>query len=298
MQPDPTPNPGPPPGRKPGMEHAVEVWLVDMRQAWPVLLARAVFAVAFGLVALIWPTITLLILAWAFGIFAIIDGAMQIIDGIRRRDRPRWWISLLLGLLELAAGVLALIWPGISAVALAIVVGAWALVTGLIEIFSPAASRAAPVRTAAARRVGLGSGRRGDPGLAGPRRGRAGGAGRRVRRGVRHLARGAGPAAAQCRTGDHGIFPGPGLSLTGSPIDGAVARSNLRPGSRCKLGVPSREEFAMGAIAGGGARAAAPGKAYRDRRPMPEVTGGQPVEEPVKIRYFRRSDTSVIMAAA
>jgi uncharacterized membrane protein HdeD (DUF308 family) len=123
------------------MEHAVEVWLVDMRQAWPVLLARAVFAVAFGLVALIWPTITLLILAWAFGIFAIIDGAIQIIDGIRRRDRPRWWISLLLGLLELAAGVLALIWPGISAVALAIVVGAWALVTGLIEIFSAVRQR-------------------------------------------------------------------------------------------------------------------------------------------------------------
>jgi uncharacterized membrane protein HdeD (DUF308 family) len=118
------------------MEHAVEVWLVDMRQAWPVLLARAVFAVAFGLVALIWPTITLLILAWAFGIYAIIDGAIQIIDGIRRRDRPRWWISLLLGLLALAAGVLALVWPGITAVVLAIVVGAWALVTGFIEIFS------------------------------------------------------------------------------------------------------------------------------------------------------------------
>ena len=93
------------------MEHAVEVWLVDMRQAWPVLLARAVFAVAFGVVALIWPMITLLILAWAFGIFAIVDGAIQIIDGIRRQDRPRWWISLLLGLLGLTAGVVAVIWP-------------------------------------------------------------------------------------------------------------------------------------------------------------------------------------------
>lgn len=70
------------------MEHAGEVWLVDMRQAWPMLLARAVFAVAFGLAALISPTITLLILAWAFGSFAIIDGAIPIVDGIRRRDRP------------------------------------------------------------------------------------------------------------------------------------------------------------------------------------------------------------------
>jgi uncharacterized membrane protein HdeD (DUF308 family) len=123
------------------MEHAADVWLVDLRQAWSILLARAVFAVAFGVVALMWPTITLLILAWAFGIYAIIDGTIQIIDGTRRRDRPRWWISLLLGLLELVAGVLALIWPGISAVALAIVIGVWALVTGFIEIFSAVRQR-------------------------------------------------------------------------------------------------------------------------------------------------------------
>ena len=125
------------------MQHAAEVWLVDMRQAWPVLLARAVFAVAFGVVALIWPTITLVILAWAFGIYAVIDGATGR-RRVRRRDRPRWWIGQLLGLLELAAGVLALIWPGISAVALAAVVGAWALFTGFIEIFSAVRQRREP----------------------------------------------------------------------------------------------------------------------------------------------------------
>jgi uncharacterized membrane protein HdeD (DUF308 family) len=123
------------------MERAAEVLLVDLRQAWPVLLVRAVFAVALGLVALIWPTITLLALAWAFGIYAIIDGVTQIVDGIRRRDRPRWWVSLLLGLLALAAGVVALIWPGITAVALAVVVGIWLLVTGVIEIISAAQQR-------------------------------------------------------------------------------------------------------------------------------------------------------------
>jgi uncharacterized membrane protein HdeD (DUF308 family) len=140
------------------MEHAAEVWLVDLRQAWPMLLARAVFAVAFGLVALIWPTITLLILAWAFGVYAIIDGAIQIIDGIRRRDRPRWWISLLLGLLALAAGVLALIWPGLTAVVLAIVIGAWALVTGFVEIFSAVRQRRERRRPALLLLVGLVSG--------------------------------------------------------------------------------------------------------------------------------------------
>jgi uncharacterized membrane protein HdeD (DUF308 family) len=123
------------------MERAAEVLVVDLRQAWPVLLVRAVFAVALGMVALIWPTITLLALAWAFGIYAIIDGVTQITDGIRRRDRPRWWVGLLLGLLALAAGVVALIWPDITAVALAVVIGIWLLVTGVIEIISAAQQR-------------------------------------------------------------------------------------------------------------------------------------------------------------
>jgi uncharacterized membrane protein HdeD (DUF308 family) len=123
------------------MERAAEVLVVDLRRAWPVLLVRAAFAVALGMVALIWPTITLLALAWAFGIYVIVDGVTQIIDGIRRRDRPRWWVSLLLGLLALAAGVVALIWPNITAVALAVVVGIWLVVTGVIEIISAAQQR-------------------------------------------------------------------------------------------------------------------------------------------------------------
>jgi uncharacterized membrane protein HdeD (DUF308 family) len=118
------------------MEGAAAWLLVDLRQAWPILLARAVLAVALGLVALTWPGITLVILAWAFGIYAIIDGVTQIVDGIRRRDRPRWWLGLLLGLLGLVAGAVALVWPGITAIVLAILVGAWSVVTGVGEILA------------------------------------------------------------------------------------------------------------------------------------------------------------------
>ena len=113
-----------------------DLLLVDLRQAWPMLLVRAVLAVALGLVALIWPGITLVILAWAFGIYAAIDGITQIIDGIRRRTQPRWWLSLLLGLLGLVAGAVALVWPGMTAIVLAILVGAWAVVTGVGEVFA------------------------------------------------------------------------------------------------------------------------------------------------------------------
>lgn len=98
------------------------------------LVLRTVLAVAFGLVALFWPDLTLLALTIAFGVYAILDGVATVVDAVRHRRRSRWWLGFLGGLASVAAGVLALIWPGITAVALAIVVGIWAVVTGLAEL--------------------------------------------------------------------------------------------------------------------------------------------------------------------
>jgi len=91
-------------GPEPHAERAAAVLSIDLRQAWPVLMARAVLAVALGLVMLTVPGVTLLLVAWAFGIYALVDGAAQVLDAIRRRHRPRWWIALLLGLIGVVAG--------------------------------------------------------------------------------------------------------------------------------------------------------------------------------------------------
>ena len=99
-----------------------------------VVVVRAVLAVAFGIVALTWPDLTLLALAVAFGVYAILEGVASMIDAVRNRGRSRWWWGLLSGLASLVAGVIALIWPSITAVALALLVGIWAVVTGVAEI--------------------------------------------------------------------------------------------------------------------------------------------------------------------
>jgi uncharacterized membrane protein HdeD (DUF308 family) len=99
-----------------------------------VVVVRAVLAVAFGIVALTWPDLTLLALAVAFGAYAILEGVASLIDAVRNRGRSRWWWGLLSGLASLAAGVIAFIWPSITAVALALLVGTWAVVTGVAEI--------------------------------------------------------------------------------------------------------------------------------------------------------------------
>jgi uncharacterized membrane protein HdeD (DUF308 family) len=111
------------------------------------LVLRAVLAVAFGLVALLWPDLTLLALALAFGVYAILDGVTGVVDAVRHRQQSRWWLGLLGGLASVAAGVVALIWPGITAVAFAVLVGIWAVVTGLAELATAFRLRHAGGRT-------------------------------------------------------------------------------------------------------------------------------------------------------
>ena len=108
--------------------------VLGARAVRTMLVVRAVLAVAFGLVALLWPDLTLLALSLAFGVYALLEGVASVVDALRHRRRSRWWLGLLGGLASVAAGVVALVWPGITAVAFAILVGVWAVVTGLVEL--------------------------------------------------------------------------------------------------------------------------------------------------------------------
>lgn len=108
--------------------------VLDAGRAWPPVLARGVVAVAFGVVALIWPGLTVLALAVVFGIWAFVDGAGALVQAFRPGDAAHRLAYALFGLLGLVAGVLALAVPGLTVLVLATVVGAWAVVSGVSEI--------------------------------------------------------------------------------------------------------------------------------------------------------------------
>lgn len=102
---------------------------------WWLVVLRGVLAILFGLAAFVWPAITLVVLVWMFGIYALADGLVTIGTGLARtKDSPRWWAFLLEGLVSLAAGVIALIWPGLTAFVLVLLIAAWAILTGILEI--------------------------------------------------------------------------------------------------------------------------------------------------------------------
>jgi len=107
----------------------------SLSQNWWLVVLRGVLAILFGVLAFIWPAITWLTLIVMFGVYAIVDGIIAIISGLSRtKESPRWWTFLLEGLLGIGAGVVALIWPGLTSLVLIYMIASWAVITGILEI--------------------------------------------------------------------------------------------------------------------------------------------------------------------
>ena len=102
-------------------------------------LFRGLAAIAFGIIALVWPKPTLLALVLVFGIFAIISGISMVAAALQNREVHGWGLSLFEGILWILVGVVALVWPGITALAFLYLIAAWAIITGILELIAPLA---------------------------------------------------------------------------------------------------------------------------------------------------------------
>jgi uncharacterized membrane protein HdeD (DUF308 family) len=106
-----------------------------MGRNWWMLLVRGVAAVLFGIAVLVWPDIALTVLVLLWGAYALVDGGFAIVMGVQGRTHYRdWWVTVLEGVVSIIAGIVALLWPGVTAVAMLYVVAAWAIITGVLEI--------------------------------------------------------------------------------------------------------------------------------------------------------------------
>jgi uncharacterized membrane protein HdeD (DUF308 family) len=100
------------------------------------LALRGGFAVLFGLVALLWPGVTAIALALVFGAYAFVDGIAMLVESARRRTGAGPRVPYVVGgVAGIAIGLAAFFWPQVTALALAILVGIWALVTGAIVLW-------------------------------------------------------------------------------------------------------------------------------------------------------------------
>jgi uncharacterized membrane protein HdeD (DUF308 family) len=108
-----------------------------LARSWWVLLALGILSLVFAVLAVVWPGLTLLALVALFAAYALVGGVMWVIGAVRHRTRNAdWWLVLLLGLVSIAAGIAAIFYPQLTALALVLVMAAYALMIGVLEIWA------------------------------------------------------------------------------------------------------------------------------------------------------------------
>lgn len=100
---------------------------------WWLIALRGVLAVIFGVIAFVAPFATILALVILFSAYMVVDSVFSFFAAYRAwRSGGRWGLLTLQGLASLAAGGVALIWPGITVTAFVVLIGAWMIVTGCL----------------------------------------------------------------------------------------------------------------------------------------------------------------------
>ena len=106
-----------------------------LAQNWWLEVLRGVAAIIFGVLAFVWPGITLLTLVLFWGAFALVDGVLAIIAAVKGGNpMPRWWL-VIVGIAGIAAGALTFLMPGLTALVLVTFIAVWAIVLGIMEIY-------------------------------------------------------------------------------------------------------------------------------------------------------------------
>lgn len=104
-----------------------------LAQNWWLFTLRGFFAIIFGCLAFAFPGPTMLSLVLLFSAYMLVDGIAEIISAVRAmRRKTRWGFLIFAGLLNIAVGIGAFLWPGLTVLAFVLLVASWAIVTGVL----------------------------------------------------------------------------------------------------------------------------------------------------------------------
>jgi uncharacterized membrane protein HdeD (DUF308 family) len=101
---------------------------------WSSLALRGAASIFFGILALAWPTATLAAVTILFGLYSMADGVLAFATASRRGEDRQRWLLVFEGVVGVAAGVVTLLWPGLTLLALIILVGVRTIIAGGFQI--------------------------------------------------------------------------------------------------------------------------------------------------------------------
>ncbi|MEV0648605.1 HdeD family acid-resistance protein [Phytomonospora sp. NPDC050363] len=109
--------------------------LTQLSRNWWVLVAQGVLAIIFGIMAWVWPAATVLVLVILFGAYTLVEGIFAIVAAVKGTDRNgRGWLAFI-GIASVIIGLIALFWPGVTALVLLYIIAVWAIVRGVITVY-------------------------------------------------------------------------------------------------------------------------------------------------------------------
>jgi uncharacterized membrane protein HdeD (DUF308 family) len=104
-----------------------------MNKNWWVWLLRGIFAILFGILAILFPGEAFAALIYIFGAYVLVDGAMTIYNALSHRG-PNWGWELLEGVIAILAGLAAFFMTGLAGLTIILVIGVWAIITGVLQV--------------------------------------------------------------------------------------------------------------------------------------------------------------------
>lgn len=107
-----------------------------MARNWWLLEIRGVAAIAFGLLAFLWPSLTLLVLVTLFAAYLLIDGVTLLVALVRGEagTRGHGWAIAIMGVLGIGVGLATIVWPAITALTLLYLIAFWAVTLGAVQV--------------------------------------------------------------------------------------------------------------------------------------------------------------------
>jgi uncharacterized membrane protein HdeD (DUF308 family) len=106
-----------------------------LADSWWAVGLRGLLGIAFGLICLLVPAAAILALILLFSAYMLVDGVLAIVSGIKAaRSGERWGLLILEGVVDIAAGAIAFLWPAITAVAFVILIAVWAIISGALML--------------------------------------------------------------------------------------------------------------------------------------------------------------------
>ncbi|MEZ5828739.1 MAG: HdeD family acid-resistance protein [Hyphomicrobiales bacterium] len=106
-----------------------------LADSWWAVGLRGLLAIAFGIICLLVPPAAILALILLFSAYMLVDGVFAIVSGIKAaQNGERWGLLILEGIVDIAAGVVAFLWPAITTIAFVILIAVWAIISGALML--------------------------------------------------------------------------------------------------------------------------------------------------------------------